>query len=317
LNILDYDYYFRITEHIIHGDITSTLLIINEILEKGFDGQHFLIGFGSHLRNLLVCKDEATLSLLETTPSVREKYKEQAAACPINRLVRMLDVINKCDQGYKSSNNKSLHLEISLIQICLPDEPEEPSPRVAATVPSASIASKPASPAAKTVSQPSDSKPLGNIKSTSLKTTSIKTTDNLKKEEGVAHAEEPAEDWEKPVSQESLEQAWKQFTDTLEASNPHLYSTLTKSKPILAAPSTIQYHLDNKVQEEELFERRAALLAFLRKALQNKHIMLQTEIDDTPQTNRPYTPREKFNHLAEKNPCLKELKEQLDLDIEY
>ena len=118
LNVLDYDYFFNITGHILDGDISSTLLTINEILDKGFDGQHFLIGFGEHIRNLLVCKDPVTIKLLETAPAIRTQYLNQSAHCPSDFLLKVLDLNNKCDLNYKVSNNKRLHLELALMQMC-------------------------------------------------------------------------------------------------------------------------------------------------------------------------------------------------------
>jgi DNA polymerase-3 subunit gamma/tau len=117
LNVLDYEYFFKITGHILNGDISSTLITINEILDKGFDGQHFLIGFGEHIRNLLVSKDPATVRLLEAAPSIRNRYLEQSSLCPVDFLLKVLDLNNKCDLNYKISNNKRLHLELTLMQM--------------------------------------------------------------------------------------------------------------------------------------------------------------------------------------------------------
>jgi DNA polymerase-3 subunit gamma/tau len=120
LNVLDYEYFFKITDQVLNGDIPGTLLTINDIISKGFEGQHFLIGFGEHLRNLLICKDAATAGLLETAPSIRSHYIEQSQRCQADTLIKMLDLNNKCDLNYKISNNKRLHLELSLLQMCSP-----------------------------------------------------------------------------------------------------------------------------------------------------------------------------------------------------
>jgi DNA polymerase-3 subunit gamma/tau len=117
LNVLDYEYYFKITGYFLSGDISNTLVIFDEILESGFDGQHFIVGLGSHLRDLLVCKDEVTIQLLEVGEAIGEYYREQAANCPVDFLLRGLDIIQKTDFTYKSSNNKRLHIEIALMQL--------------------------------------------------------------------------------------------------------------------------------------------------------------------------------------------------------
>ncbi|MBE9491529.1 MAG: DNA polymerase III subunit gamma/tau, partial [Bacteroidetes bacterium] len=118
LNVLDYDYYFKITDFILNADTFNTLLTINEIIDNGFDGRHFLIGMGEHLRNLLVCKDKSTISLLEVSPSLKEKYQVQSARCSEKFLLKALEINNQYDINYKTCNNKNLHLEISLMQMC-------------------------------------------------------------------------------------------------------------------------------------------------------------------------------------------------------
>ncbi|RLD56240.1 MAG: DNA polymerase III subunit gamma/tau, partial [Bacteroidetes bacterium] len=103
LNVLDYDYFFKITEAIATGDIVNTLLIINEIFDNGFDGQHFIMGFGEHLRNLLVSKDKSTISLLEVGDKIKNQYLEQSTTCSLGFLIKALDINNKCDIHYKDS----------------------------------------------------------------------------------------------------------------------------------------------------------------------------------------------------------------------
>jgi len=118
LNVLDYEYYFRIMEYMRNGNFKDTLLIINEVIEKGFDGQHFITGMGEHLRNLLMSIDAATVKLIETSDAIRAKYSNQARTVPMQLLIDAMDIINKCDVTYRTSNNKRLALEVPLIQIC-------------------------------------------------------------------------------------------------------------------------------------------------------------------------------------------------------
>jgi len=117
LNVLDYEYYFNITGYFLNRDISNTLVTFDEILEFGFDGQHFIVGLGSHLRDLLVCKDPATIPLLEVGETIGKQYQEQAENCPVDFLLKALGIIQKADFTYKSSNNKRLHIEITLMQL--------------------------------------------------------------------------------------------------------------------------------------------------------------------------------------------------------
>lgn len=118
LNVLDYEYYFRIIEYMRTGNYRETLLIVNDVIEKGFDGQHFITGMGEHLRNLLMSIDPATVKLIETSDAIRAKYSNQARTLSMQLLIDSLDIINKCDITYRTSNNKRLALEVPLIQIC-------------------------------------------------------------------------------------------------------------------------------------------------------------------------------------------------------
>jgi DNA polymerase-3 subunit gamma/tau len=118
LNVLDYEYYFRITEAIRKGEVRNCMLILNEILEKGFEGQHIINGLASHFRDLLVCRDESTLVLFEVGASIRERYREMAKHCPDNFLFQAIALANQCDLDYRESRNKRLLLELTLIQLC-------------------------------------------------------------------------------------------------------------------------------------------------------------------------------------------------------
>lgn len=118
LNVLDYEYYFRITDAILKGEVRNCMLLLNEILEKGFDGQHIITGLASHFRDLLVCKDESTLVLFEVGASIRDRYKEMAKQCPEWLLYRAIELANDCDLHYRESRNKRLLLELTLIQLC-------------------------------------------------------------------------------------------------------------------------------------------------------------------------------------------------------
>ncbi len=117
LNVLDYDYYFRMTDHLLEENIPSSLLVFNEILANGFDGHNFISGLAEHFRNLLVCKDPATLALLETGQNIRERYKAQSEKSSVPFLLRALKVVNNCDVNYKSARNPRLLVEFALMQL--------------------------------------------------------------------------------------------------------------------------------------------------------------------------------------------------------
>jgi DNA polymerase-3 subunit gamma/tau len=117
LNVLDYDYYFKITDAAITGDIPANLLTYNDILANGFDGSQFVIGLAEHLRNLLVCKDESTLSLLDIPNEIKEKYLEQSSKVTADFILTGLDLLRAVEGGYKAAKNKRLHVELCLMKL--------------------------------------------------------------------------------------------------------------------------------------------------------------------------------------------------------
>jgi DNA polymerase III subunit gamma/tau len=117
LNVLDYDYYFRLVEHFLKNEVPDVLMIFDDILNHGFDGHHFITGLSSHLRNLLVCKDPVTVQLLEVGGEIKERYKVQASVCNSDFLLKALETSNECDMQYKISQNKRLLVELALVRI--------------------------------------------------------------------------------------------------------------------------------------------------------------------------------------------------------
>jgi DNA polymerase-3 subunit gamma/tau len=118
LNILDYDYYFKLTSYLTAGDVSKSLLLFNEILNNGFDGNNFINGLASHFRNLLVGKDQQTIQLLEVSENIRQKYLEQSKSADLGFILTALNLANQCDLIYKNSKNQRLQVELSLIKMC-------------------------------------------------------------------------------------------------------------------------------------------------------------------------------------------------------
>ena len=366
LNVLDYEYFFKITDQILFGDIPGSLLTINDIIDKGFEGQHFLIGFGEHLRNLLVCKDASTARLLETAPSIRDHYVEQSVRCHVSFLIKVLDINNRCDLNYKTSSNKRLHLELAVMQMCalvLQHEANYALPKAAGIPPPPpAMKSSPApDPAKSSISEqigtmsgrpsaqipdsgltrqhsvtdiqhqeadtappvadrknPGDAVKMRDIKNDFTSTTSIKKP-ALKTGIGSLQSEEdqPSYDTATPFTQNDLTRCWDEFADKLKIESPFLFSTLKSSQPVLNPDWDIEFTLGNKVLEDELNLRKPEMLEFLRMRLNNYKIQIHTTITENLKNSKPNTDKEKFDLMAEKNPALLTLKDELDLEIEY
>ena len=346
LNILDYDYYFKITDDILAGNISSVLLIFNEILNNGFDGHNFVNGLASHFRDLLVCKDEVTLVLLEVSQKIREKYKIQSSECAASLLLALLDHSGRCDISYKASKNQRLLVELMLLKMCAVNTAASPmdmfkkkvetsaagtqvSNQVATAVgtkqnvdfnpsgkPSVTVAVviEPKSPA---IPPKEKSSPEPGRKST------ISITENLSKKSFTkSEVKEmvvlPATT--NSFSQLELETAWNEYAGKIEQQGRlTLHTTLTKRKPEMKDGFQVLFMTENPAVEKDVNDIKMELMAFLRKKLNNYSIQLSTWIDKNPaDTNRvPYTPKEKYERMAEKNPALNELRKQLDLEIDY
>lgn len=118
LNVLDYEYYFKLTEAILTNNVVESLLILNDILNKGFDGHNIVTGVASHFRDLLVCKDPRTAELFEVGASIRERYITMSQRCPNEFLYRAIEITNECDLNYRVSKNKKLLVELTFIRLC-------------------------------------------------------------------------------------------------------------------------------------------------------------------------------------------------------
>lgn len=329
LNVLDYDYFFRVTDHFNNTDIPSSLLLFAEIIDSGFEGQHFLGGLAAHLRNLLVCQDPGTIRLLDVGENLRTRYLNQAKACHPAFLLQSLEKCNQYDLNFKNANNKRLHIEILLTQLCSLNEKipqaaavsaEKKTPNVIVLSPSVtlptpkkeSVTADPESQSQgfslKTKTQPNIGKGSLSIKG------NITSIDKQSREEEVNRIPDdaPASDFEEAA----LQELWAVFAETYQISSPSLYTTLLKRKPTKKSSLVVEFMVDNKLQENELKERKKDLLVFLRKELNNFFFDIEFSVTASIKDDRPYTAIDKFKRMAETNPAILILKDQLDLELE-
>ena len=351
LNVLDYEYYFRLTEAILGGNVRAALLILNEILSKGFDGQNFITGLASHFRDLLVCRDEATLVLFEVGASIRERYKAMAKQCADQLLFRAIELANSCDLNYKVSRNKRLLLELTLIQLCQLTQVEE-SKKKALIEPLAPTASAPAAaPHPSTVSaQPTTTRPVTTTVPPTVQppsqagppTTSSRpvvtptptaapSEKRISRPMGLSLREmregpsKPAmqsaptatvrENLDTPFTEESLRTAWTQFAQSIEK-EVHLKHTMLNCEPKLLDPHLFEVVVHNPAQQDELLQKTLSILSFIRKQLRNSHVQLRVRIEEGNKKQIAVTSAEKFALLLKINPALGKLKEEFDLKLD-
>jgi DNA polymerase-3 subunit gamma/tau len=334
LNVLDYDYYFKITNAFLNNNISETLIIFNEIIEKGFDAHHFINGLSEHLRNVLVCKDEITLQLLEVGANIRERYKTQTNACSQDFLFTALEITNKCDISYRLSKNKRLHVELSLISLCNINSEKKKSEQLEPKEKPIKIKEEKELAERKTEVQKSEEvpedkkieqkkeKPLIVNKSNSFTSFSIKqnlvqTSKPDVVEEPVAEVKiELAEDLNNEFKESELIEKWHAFSNKI-GNKPRIFNTLTSKDPKLEENNTVSFIIDNNLQEEKINEIRNELLAYLKFELKNSSIDLKLIISDNEEeTNKLYTSDDKFKHMLSKNDNLIKLKQEFNLDLE-
>ncbi len=323
LNILDYEYYLRLTDLFIKGEHATTLMIFDEILSKGFNALHFIGGLSTHFRDLLICKDPASAKLLELAPSVAEKYRKQATGCSVEFLFNALNITTQCESSYKASGNQRLHIEFALVKLA---RINAPAPQPAAAIPISAVTA-PAVTA--TVISASDEKPQiaepAPVKTEVKKEPDYPTTRSLKglirkvgEESAKTERAKPKEIGEDEFDQVKLESAWLAMAES-EKSLQRLANAISDTKPIISDnPNTIIFNVSNDLQREWIEKNcKLRLEAFLKENLNNKNVGLAIEV--TPQEssteNKLYMPEEKAKFLIERHPELKELQKDLKLEI--
>jgi len=338
LNVLDYDYFFKVTEYLLKNNISETLLILNEILEHGFDGHHFITGLGEHFRNILVCKNPKTVKLLEVGENIREKYIFQAQSCSSDFILKALDYVAKCDVNYKTAFNKRILVELVLLQISNIHEQSKIDDNKGGTI-------KPLIKSVEDETTPINKEPIKNPIKKETPTNKIVspiTPDNAFKSEkkiisgtksikealaemphkeiAVNEIENSDDNFQKQNSEftiEQFEKIWLEIAQKYKTESPDFYLTLTSPIPKIKEDFTIELTIDNVIQEKEIIERKLEILTILRKELNNYQIQLNTIINKNPSITKPFTPQEKFKKMAEKNPAIKNLKDMFDLEIDY
>ena len=333
LGVLDYDYYFNLTDHFLSGDYAHAMLTFDEILSKGFNAQSFIGGLSTHFRDLIVCKNEASRSLLHLAPTVAKRYLEYASRCPMGFLFEALSITSNCEAAYKQSGNPRLLIEFALMKLCnltanisavasaaeprpaeqKATEPRPAEPKVAEPKPAAPkpVEAKPAMPQP-VVNNPAP-QPSRPSKPTGL---SIKAMMAEAKHEPVAAAQTEAEAAEKPAPDlTTLQEAWTALAAS-EAKMPRLSSALSQATPTLS-DKEIHFTVGNLAQKDWIDRNcRPRLESFLQKKLGDGAIRLVVDVKQADETPRGmYMPSEKAKYLQENSPEFNALKKDFELEI--
>ncbi len=334
LNVLDLDYYFKLTDLFMTGNYREALLVFNTILEEGFDGHNFISGLSTHFRDLLVSRDPETIELLEVGDEISERYRKTAALCTVDFLYEGLRILNSCDLSFKQAKDPRLMVELTLMSLSrlnrVPSAPVAPAP----AAPTKPFAPPPPekvpepSPKVENIAEPPASSARQDTQRQEVTTAPAQVTrisDYIRKKP----AEDPPAAAAGPESQSqpevqatvtltpaSLKTIWLEFAGTLENDQPRLYNTLITQLPELTADGNLLIRLNNPLQEKAIRSILFELNSYIRKRTGNMDLELQTEVPDQPTGRKLYTQQEKYNHLQAKNPNLELFKQSLDLDLE-
>jgi DNA polymerase-3 subunit gamma/tau len=329
LNILDYDYYFRITDSLLKNEINQLLNIYNEILENGFDGHHFINGLADHLRDILVSKDESTISLLEKGDGLHIMYLKQSKICDFDFLIAALNLCNDCDVQYKTTNNQRLLVELTLMRISSIGFDANQKKNSKSFVVSISDTKKEVSVAKVNQEIRNEEKPdLKDSKMSSItklnlavkkKSSLISINSSLNENNETTKDSKPQliiRDTD--FSEKELLELWKVLIFHLkEKGKSNLGITLGVHKPKLLEDRTIELPLSNAAQAEMIIEEKYMILEYLRNNLQNDKIEIITKIIELEKSKVPYTNNDKFKKMLDENPQLETLRVKLGLDPDY
>jgi len=345
LNVLDYTTYFEVTEYVLQNDIPQSLVLLDDILSKGFDAHHFISGLASHFRDLLVCKHQQTIHLLEVGEQIKAMYFEQSQKAPSAFLQRAIELSNECDFKFKNSKNQRLLVELCLMQLAsltLSEEKKkrkpyiippqktdeqvaEPTPENQSVTNTTEISKEIVADAKGAVSEDTNSATSPKTVTSSLpkpKTEKISAFSmaSIEKKRSLQKAIQKNNDSdadlpEKPFTETDLHFYWKEYAKLLEKKGEHILSSHLNMQLPEVKENTLKITFPNETIKIELEKAQSSLLKFLHHKLENYALHLEIEVDEAAEKKYAYTAREKFEILKEKYPIMDTFRKTFDLDI--
>lgn len=351
LNVLDYEYYFRLSDAILNGSVVDCLLILNDILNSGFEGQYVISGITSHFRDLMVCKDPLTAQLFQVGASIRERYIETAKKCSNAFLYNAIEIANECDLNYRLSKNKRLLLELTLIKLCqlsdgkslqTDDKKKEIKPievsaekktpvktEIKPTIPKTEpqtlpVAQQVSTPKKEEVSEretdvsiPPETSPELKKKTVSLSGmgVSISSLQNKKEEKAEEiKVSDNKQTGNNLFTEKELIQAWKEYAANLNEEKL-LQNTMSLYLPKMKSDSVFEVEVNTDLNKQYLTDNSLSILSFLRKKLQNGDVVMNIKIAEGNAIKKPLTSREIFDEMVQQNPSLQKLSDEFGLEL--
>ncbi|NDW11649.1 DNA polymerase III subunit gamma/tau [Bacteroides sp. 214] len=348
LNVLDYEYYFRLTDFLLENNVMESMLLFNDVLNNGFEGSHFVTGLSSHFRDLLVSKDPVTLPLLEVGASIRDRYQVQAQKCPLPFIYKAIKLCNDCDMNYRTSKNKRLLVELTLIQVAqLTAEGEDVShgrrptelikpifkpaaaqqPQATASTQQPVATEKPQSVTA--TPQPAHKMPdiLKSTKTTTEKKIPVISASQISIRQAKKNTapeqimqttqavipSEPEKDY--PIDEVNLNLHWQAFASELPQDDKALADRMKHAHIKLIDDVSFEFVLENDFVKNLFVPLKPAIESYLRKHLRNKQITLYFRISTTEDKKKVLSRGERFQQMAIINDALIDLKNEFGLEL--
>ncbi len=334
LNVLDSENYFNIIDLALENKVAETMVLLNNVIAKGFDGGHLIGGLAKHVRNVLMAKDDSTLSLLEVSDQQRQRYKEQAAKCPAPFLYKALKLMNQCDINYRQSSNKRLLVELTLIQVAqITQEEDTPvagrSPKrlkslfqrtLTQQVPQNKTAkqvavaepvvpkTEPTAPKAPTAKRQSLSAMGFSFSSLKKRHESTETSDDSDEIKITATDEGSA-----PFTQIELKTEWNNMLNRMPQSMVGLVARLKNITPKLLDYPNVEVVVDNQILLNQLKQIQGRVRATLANDLKEPNITLSLRLTQGSEVRKTLSKKELFEKMRKNNPAVEKLRESLDL----
>ena len=348
LNVLDVENYFKMIDFSLENKVSELMLLLNSIVSRGFDYGNISVGLAAHIRNVLMSKDEKTVSLIETSDSLRQRYKEQAAKCPTTFLYKALKLLNQCDINYKQSSNKALLVELTLIQVAQITQPEDADSDASGRSPKSlktlfklltasnrtqtdkqvSVSDQPKA-VQPIVSQPKE--PTTPVKTEQPKATNnpsrprLKISDLAVTSKGMGTRSNAAkEEYEELVNteeqtstftDEDLREKWISMCNRMPQKMKAMAMRMKNMKLHITTLPNIEVVVDNQILLTQMNEILARLEVTMAQDLKNKDVKISLRLAKKEELKPILTDREIFAKLLKNNHSLATLKEALKLEL--
>ena len=345
LNVLDVDNYFKAIDLALECKVTEEMLLLNGVIENGFDGGHFISGLASHVRNVLMAADASTLKLIETSDVLRQRYAEQARKCSAKFLYSALKILNECDLKYRQSSNKRLLVELTLIEVAQIQQPDddgvgrgpkkklkslfknimtnavqsETAPQVAGAVRTVLSSTTQKSQA----NQPTEAPKTETVNLSAPKVSlsglgmSFESILNGKKEKRMDISTEKKTTENETFTLSDLRLQWLAMCNRMENANMGgMAKRLKNIVPSITVYPSIELVVENEMLRKELDDIKKRLEVTMAKHLHNGNITLSVRLAEQTEKRKILTPKENFEEMLEYSKSLRILAEKLNLELE-